>query len=210
MPNKCPLCKSSAKIFYQSKKRLYHQCKTCKGIFVDERLIPDFETEKKRYLEHNNDINNSGYQKFVSPITSAILNNFTTTDTGLDFGAGTGPVISKILRDNHYSIELYDPFFHDNKDLLNNKFNYIACCEVIEHFHFPEKEFQLLKRLLKPGGKLYCMTSIYNDQINFHTWFYKNDITHVFIYQKETLEWIQKEIGFSKITFDENLIVFVN
>ena len=149
-----------------------------------------------------------GYQKFVSPITSAILRDYSQNDKGLDFGAGTGPVVSKILNDNKYSINQYDPFFHNYPDLLEKKYNYIACCEVIEHLYHPKKEFLMLKNLLAQGGRLYIMTSLYDDSINFKTWNYKDDCTHVFIYQKETLLWIKEELGFSTLTIAGRLITF--
>jgi len=205
----CPLCEGESTVFYQHKTRLYHQCKTCKGIFVDPSLIPDSIHEKSRYEEHQNDVNDEGYQKFVSPITNAILNNYSPLDKGLDFGAGTGPVIAKILREQDYQIALYDPFFHYFPNLLNQTYDYIACCEVIEHFHFPAKEFDLLKSLLRKGGTLYCMTDIYDNSIDFHQWYYKNDITHVFIYQKETLEWIKETYGFLKLTVKDRLVTLI-
>jgi len=206
--NLCPLCSSNSHIFYEYKKRKYHQCDNCFGIFVDKSLIPDNKEEKSRYEEHHNDVENAGYQKFVSPITKNILQDFTTQSKGLDFGAGTGPVISKILNDNNFNIELYDPFFHNHPELLKKKYNYIACCEVIEHFHYPKKEFILLKSLLKKDAKLYCMTDIYNENIDFHKWYYKNDLTHVFIYHKKTIEWIRDNIGFNDVVIDNRLIVF--
>ena len=208
MKNLCPLCQSRGKQFYSFKTRLYNKCIHCKGIFVDRSLVPDPDAEKKRYLEHINDVEDSGYQKFVLPITSAILKQYTPAHKGLDFGAGTGPVISKLLKDKDYTVQLYDPFFHKNTELLKNTYDYIVCCEVIEHFHHPFDEFQLLKKLLKTKGKLFCMTNIYNQNIDFHTWHYKNDPTHVFIYQKPTLYWIQKEVGFSDLSIDDRLIVF--
>lgn len=176
---------------------------------MDESLIPDFETEKQRYLSHNNDIEDIHYQQFVSPIVEAVLGDFPPDNKGLDFGAGTGPVISKMLTDKNYDIKLYDPFFHNYPLLLEEHFDYIVCCEVIEHFHQPLKEFQLLKKILNRPGVLYCMTSLYHPGINFHSWFYKNDLTHVFIYQEETLEWIQHEIGFTKLMLNKNLIKFI-
>jgi SAM-dependent methyltransferase len=208
--NTCPLCSSESTIFFQRKERLYHQCSNCSGIFVDKALLPEPTKEKQRYKEHNNDVENEGYQKFVSPITSAILKSFSENHIGLDFGAGTGPVIAKILNDNNYNIKLYDPFFHNIPELLNEKYNYIACCEVMEHFHNPFKEFKLLKRLLKPNGKLFCLTHIYHVGIPFANWYYKNDPTHVFIYQKETLAWIKKEFGFSKMEIEGNFIWFTS
>ena len=163
-----------------------------------------------RYKEHNNDIEDEKYQKFVSPISSSIMRDFTHNNKGLDFGAGTGPVISKILKDNDFLIEQYDPFFHNYPDLLEEKYDYIACCEVMEHFHNPKKEFGLLKKLLLQDGKLYCMTDIYNKNINFHNWYYKNDPTHVFIYHKETVNWIKEKFGFLNVTIEDRLVTYFN
>jgi SAM-dependent methyltransferase len=206
----CPLCNSTSKVFYQYKKRLYHQCDNCFGIFVDNSLILDRNAEKLRYEEHNNDVNDANYQQFVSPITDAILSKHNKSDQGLDFGAGTGPVIAKVLGDNNYNISLYDPFFQNQPELLEDKYDYIACCEVIEHFHEPYKEFGLLKRLLKKGALLYCMTDLYNEDVDFHKWYYKNDPTHVFIYPKKTIHWLQKEFAFFNVTIAGRLITFSN
>jgi hypothetical protein len=52
------------------------------------------------------------------------------------------------------------------------------------------------------------MTDIYNENIDFHKWYYKNDLTHVFIYHKKTIEWIKNNIGFDDVFIDERLIVF--
>ena len=166
--------------------------------------------KKKRYKEHINDVEDKNYQKFVSPITSGIMNDFLTEHLGLDFGAGTGPVISKILTDNNYKIKQYDPFFSNFPELLvEKKYDYIACCEVIEHFHNPKKEFKLLKSLLKKDGKLYCMTELYNEGTTpFKNWYYMNDKTHVFIYHKDTINWITEEFEFSDVVIDGKLIVF--
>ncbi len=206
--NNCPLCGEESQVFYSYKSRLYHQCNHCKGIFVDSQLLPNIEDEKSRYQEHQNDVEDKGYQKFVSPITSSILKEFTAQHKGLDFGAGTGPVIAKVLKDHKFSIKLYDPIFHHHPKLLQEKYDYIACCEVIEHFHHPKTEFVLLRNLLNEKGGLFCMTDIYDSTIDFHLWYYKNDPTHVFIYQKETLEWIKEELGFLKMEIQGRLISF--
>lgn len=206
--NNCPLCDNSGVLYHKTKRRLYYRCNTCYGIFINEALRPNPETEKARYEEHNNDIEDKKYQKFVSPITTAIMRDFSQSDTGLDFGAGTGPVISKILDDNNFQIKQYDPFFHHFPDLLKSKYDYIACCEVIEHFHSPHKEFALLKKLLKPDGKLYCMTDIYDENTVLQNWYYLNDPTHVFIYHSNTLRWIKEEFNFSDLLIEERLITF--
>lgn len=204
----CPLCTNSGTVFYTFNTSLYFQCTNCSGIYMDEKLRPDQKEEKIRYEEHFNDVENLGYQNFVSPITNAVLENFNKSDKGLDFGSGTGPVISKILNDNDYSIVQYDPFFHNFPEILSDRYNYIVCCEVMEHFYHPKKEFELLYQLLLPHGKLYCMTDLWDETIDFHQWYYKNDQTHVFIYTKETVQWIQKNLGFTKVIIDGRLLTF--
>ncbi len=186
----------------------YLICDTCGGIVKDESKLLSSEDERNRYLKHENDVNDLGYQNFTAPITNAVLRDFNADNTGLDFGAGPSSVISKILRDHNYNILEYDPFFYFDKNLLNQKFDYLVCCEVMEHFYKPAEEFRLLKSLLKPNGKLYCMTHLYDPTINFEKWYYRNDATHVFIYQQETITFIQKEFEFSEVVIDNRLITF--
>jgi hypothetical protein len=159
---------------------------------------------------HNNDVNDQAYRKFVSPITDAIKKDFVQEDMGLDFGAGPGPVISRVLSDCGFHIEQYDPFFFNIPELLDRKYHYLACCEVIEHFFNPEKEFALLKKLLLSGGKLYCMTDLFSEDKIFETWYYKDDPTHVFFYQAKTLLWIKERFGFQKMETNGRLIAFCN
>ena len=45
---------------------------------------------------------------------------------------------------------------------------------------------------LNKNGVLLIMTLLYNENIDFKSWFYKNDPTHVFIYRKETIEFIAR------------------
>jgi 2-polyprenyl-3-methyl-5-hydroxy-6-metoxy-1,4-benzoquinol methylase len=92
--------------------------------------------------------------------------------------------------------------------LLEAKYDFIVCCEVIEHFHNPRKEFLLLRKLLFPKGKLYCATNLYTNEIDFSQWYYKNDFTHTFFYATETIEWIKKKLSFSSATIDNRLITF--
>jgi SAM-dependent methyltransferase len=113
-----------------------------------------------------------------------------------------------MLRDNEYDVQEYDPFFANHPEALEKKYDYIACCEVMEHFHTPKKEFELLFNLLKPGGKLYCKTDLFSESKNFDSWGYKNDPTHVFFYHQKSILWIQKNIGFTSVKIDGRLIVF--
>ena len=199
----CQLCNAKSTIFYKDE---FYKCSCCKAIFRPKEKLLDNEKEKQRYDSHTNDANDLGYQNFVKPITNSILNEFKSADIGLDFGCGKDSPIVKILEENSYKIAKYDIFFYDDKEILEQKYDYIACCEVIEHFYTPKKEFELLKSLLKDSGVLYLMTGIYSDEMDFSKWWYKNDLTHVFIYTKETLYWIKKEFGFKDIKIEKNFI----
>ncbi len=204
----CPLCNSQSSNFLKDKFRNYFLCSKCKAIFVDKTNLPDEKSEHSRYEEHNNDVNDIRYQEFVKPIVNKVFANYSTINKGLDYGAGNGPVISKLLMDKKYQIKQYDPFYSNYPELLKDRYDYIVCCEVIEHFHYPAKDFELLKNMLIENGKLYVMTSIYNKDIDFKTWFYKNDKTHVIFYQVETLNYICEQFGFSDLKIEGNFIVF--
>ncbi len=202
---KCPLCQGASQAVYDN---LFYRCKECTGIFrvKEEHLTP--EKEKQRYDLHNNDIFDKRYQNFVSPIVEAVKNDYEPTAHGLDFGCGPGPVISKMLTDAKYQLEQYDPFYAPQKNLLTKQFDYIVCCEVIEHFRNPNKEFATLSKLLEPDGRLYCMTDLYRDDQDFKDWGYKDDQTHLYFYTKTCLEWIKNYFEFSTLVIDKRLIVF--
>ena len=206
----CPLCNSIATLFCEKPKHLFYKCNTCDGIFRPKDTFLTAEEEKEHYEKHNNDVFDERYQAFVSPIVNAVLHDFTAEAKGLDFGSGTGPVIAKMLTDKGFQVQNYDLFFANELSLLKEKYDYVSCCEVMEHFHHPYQEFELLKSLLLPKGKLYCKTAVYNHQKPFENWYYKDDFTHVFIYQPKTLEWIQKNLRFSKVSVYDKLIVFEN
>jgi len=206
----CPLCHTNNNIFFlKQEHHVFYCCKICDAKYRDISNYITAKAEKERYKLHNNDVDDKSYQNFVSPIVNYITANFDSNlSIGIDFGAGTGPVITKLLEEKNYTISVYDPFFHPNKSVLEKKYDYIVCCEVIEHFKSPKKEFVLLKKLLKSKGKIVCMTHLYENSINFKNWYYKNDPTHIFIYTKKTIGWIKENFGFSKLEINNRLIVF--
>lgn len=209
MDNPCRLCGGKTEVFFkENNNREFVECKICRGI----QLLPEFfisaSAEEERYLTHNNDVEDIRYQNFVSPITSAVSADFTTKHTGLDYGCGTGPVATAELEKKGYTVKLYDPFFYPDTRVLKNSYDFIICCEVMEHFYEPKKEFTRLFHLLNPKGKLYCKTSLYSEEIDFKNWYYKNDPTHVFFYTEKTLKWIKENLDFEKVAIFPELIVF--
>ena len=204
----CSLCNCTTQEFEIANDREYVQCKGCKAILLSPENYITPQAEKFRYILHNNDVNDPGYIRFVSPVVKQIKSDFSPESKGLDFGCGTGPVITSELNKSGFQVALYDPYFQPNKDVLKNRFDFIICCEVMEHFKHPLQEFKLLRSLLNENGKLYCKTEIWNEAINFQNWQYKNDKTHVFFYNKESLEWIRNNLKFSDLEIADNFIVF--
>lgn len=193
---------------------IYFICYTCGAYVKDIRLYVSYLEEKARYEKHNtryekhnNDVSDVHYQKFTSPITEAILLNHSKEELGLDYGCGTGPVISKQLIDRGFQVNLFDPFFYPDQDYLNYQYYYIFSCEVFEHFHQPKQEIQKLLKLLKPNGKLYIMTHLYDDKTDFINWYYRNDPTYVFIFTKKTFEYIASHYNLNIEKSTERLII---
>lgn len=197
---RCILCQTTmTKDLGNIQDIVYHQCNNCHIIFKSTDYFLDAATERDRYLLHNNDVNDPNYQKFVDPIIQAVLRNFDTNSKGLDYGAGTAPVITDMLLKKGFDIKKYDPFFHPDTSVLSKYFDFIVCCEVVEHFHNPSREFELLYRLLKPNGMIFCMTELRPDLNKFSEWYYKNDPTHVIFYSEKSMHWIKANYGFSEV-----------
>lgn len=201
---KCTLCLTQLQEKIDDE---YYDCPVCRAFVKDTSLYPDEENEKLRYLTHNNDVNDTGYQKFTSPVTNYILDHYLKDHTGLDFGCGTGPVITKMLQESGYQVFQFDPYFANYPENLERTYDYIAACEVVEHFYDPRKEFKKLFDLLNTNGSLVIMTHLFEDSLDFKTWYYRKDPTHVFIYRRETFDYIFKEFGFMECIIEKRLIV---
>ncbi|MDZ7607001.1 MAG: class I SAM-dependent methyltransferase [Cyclobacteriaceae bacterium] len=203
----CTLCDT---LLTKMVDEYYFICSTCGAYVKDKKYFIDNTREKERYEEHNNDVADVGYQNFTSPITNAILKNHNKQQLGLDYGCGTGPVIAKQLKDKDYQVKLFDPYFYPVYDYLNHQYDYIFSCEVFEHFNQPKLEIEKLVRLLKPEARLYIMTHLYNPDINFTNWYYRNDPTHVFIYTLKTIEFIVLKYSLTLEKISDRLIIAKN
>lgn len=204
----CPLClQSEIESSFTNFNRTFYECGICHLIFVDPSHFLDRESEKRRYETHQNDVLDPGYQKFVTPLFESIKIKVKPEKRGLDFGAGTGPVLTKLLRDSGYEVELYDPFFHPNRSALEKTYDFVFASEVVEHFYYPRKDFSLLGSLLLPAGFLFLMTLIMTEETPRESWFYLKDPTHVCTYSIKTFEWMKNHYGFSKLEVLEPRVV---
>jgi hypothetical protein len=187
--------------------RVYHPCTGCGSVFMERKDHLSLEAERARYEKHSDDIYDPGYRRYVLPIVEAVLSEMPPGGKGLDFGSGRGAIVSTMLGEKGFSLERYDPFFFPDPVVLEGRYDYIACCEVVEHFRDPRKEFEMLRGLLNDGGKLFIMTLIMGSFADFSSWYYKDDETHVFFYSKQSFAWIRSNLGFGDLKIDGRVIV---
>ena len=83
----------------------------------------------------------------------------------------------------------------------DNFFDTIYNKSFIEHFYYPENLFSEFHRILKPGGKIICLTP---DWETIFKTFYE-DITHRTPFTKKSLEDINEISGFKNIKVEKFL-----
>jgi SAM-dependent methyltransferase len=203
----CGLCSGKLEQFLLFRDIQYHRCLNCNAVLMDSGYYPSSAAEKERYDQHNNDPADPGYRRFVTPLVNKIKELFNPDASGLDYGAGSGPVVAAMLKEAGYKVALYDPFYWTDPQALSSSYDFIVCCEVIEHFHSPLAEFKKLGALLNPGGAIFCMTELFSLAVDFVNWHYKNDPTHVFFYHRDSLQWIKNHLGFKTLSIDGRLII---
>ncbi len=167
--------------------KTYYQCRQCDYLFLDPRFRLTAVAEKARYELHNNDVRDAGYQAFVTPMKNEVTKIFGTKSIGLDYGSGTDSAISFLLTNENYTINKYDPLFNSDTCVLSaSSYDFVLVCEVAEHLYAPAAEFKKIFSLLKPGGAVFVMTSLLSPAIDFPTWSYRRDETHVGFFSAKT------------------------
>lgn len=211
MFNSCPLCLSdSIAIYFQNKSRSYLQCNQCDLVFVPENQHLNTDSEKAIYDLHQNYATDAKYRLFLSRLVIPLLEDLKPNSNGLDFGSGPGDaVLSLMMAESGHTMDLYDPYYAQFAENLAKKYDFISCCEVVEHFRQPAHEFNRLFRLLKPKGRIGIMTKLVKNAEAFSNWHYKNDFTHICFFSIKTIEWLAdyyqckvKFIGNDVIIFD--------
>lgn len=206
----CLLCSAPSQLYHTHFKlddQRYYRCLKCYSVAMHPQHYLSHELEKARYLTHNNDVNDPGYQKFVRPVIQAVTTYTQNHHRGLDYGAGTGPVITKLLREQGYSMTTYDPFFIPNAEVLNTTYDFIVCSEVVEHFHKPQHEFARFHRLLSPNGLLVIKTELLTPEIDFPNWYYINDPTHTIFYSPDGIRWLFNQYSLKNIDISRRLVI---
>ena len=205
----CPLCSNQKIGFkFENKRRIFNQCSSCKLIFVPSNYFPDSKSELAHYEMHENSPEDLGYRNFLNQFVNPFKKYINVTMSGLDYGSGPCPTLSVMLGELEFSVENYDPYFLNDISKLSSTYDFVTCTEVVEHFYDPIREFGKLFSLVKPNGVLGVMTQFHNDTTDFKTWYYKEDITHVHFYSRETLEFIATHFNAEINFYGKNVAIF--
>lgn len=205
----CIVCRSDDTQSFKTKdQKTYWDCNNCFAKYLDKDFYLDKDSEKSRYLEHQNEIGDPAYIKFLSKLIDPLRVKLNLNDRGLDFGCGHGPALAEMLRLEGFSMDLYDPFFFPNKDIFSNKYNFITCTETAEHFFNPNTEFETLNSLLLPGAWLGVMTTFLTDNNLFNDWYYRRDPAHVVFYSRRTFEVIAEQMNWDMEVPQKDVVLF--
>ncbi len=204
----CPLCYSKAKFFLEKGKREYWLCSTCSLISIPAKYFLSGKDEVKRYLEHENSMENTGYVDMFRQKIDVVKKVCPEARTVLDYGCGYEPVLKKLLDQEGYNAEGYDPnFFPDIQ--LKDQYDIIMSTETFEHLKQPGKELAALVPRLSPEGYLAVMTRFYPGKASlpgredFENWYYNRDPTHIAFYCSDTFSWIAESFGLQVVFNNE-------
>lgn len=204
----CPLCASrSCQFFAEDKRRSYQQCGVCALVFVTSDYLLSANSEKSEYDLHQNNPNDLRYRRFLSRLVEPLQAQLQPEDKGLDFGCGPGPTLSVVMAESGWQMDLYDPFYCNNRTVFDRQYEFITATEVIEHLYQPGTCLSEVWAMLKPGGMLALMTKLLIDKEAFMNWHYKNDPTHVCFYSQQTLMYLAK-IWQANIEFVASDVIF--
>tara|TARA_Y100000310_G_scaffold274874_1_gene291159 strand:- start:2977 stop:3525 length:549 start_codon:yes stop_codon:yes gene_type:complete len=167
----------------------------CDLAFVPKPFHLDLESERERYLMHENDPDDPRYRAFLAQLWTVLKPLLRPGSNGLDYGSGPGPALVAIAREDGFEMTAYDPHFAPNVSSLDRTYDFVTCTETAEHFASPAEEFARLTGLLEPDGILGVMTSMLDDRSAFPSWHYLRDPTHLAFYSSTTMLWIAERHG---------------
>lgn len=205
----CPLCLHSEDPFERiegRKNEFFWLCPVCSLLFRPLEDHISVSEEKKRYLTHNNSLENKGYVEFLLRPYELAAPYLVAGHKLLDYGCGYNPVFTKLMQERSHLCDYYDPIFFPEGIRQPTYFN-IFCIETAEHFNDPLENFEKLDNHLESGGVLTVMTDMWEDQEQIPGWHYIKDNTHVSFYHFDTMKWIAGRFNWQILATDQNRIV---
>jgi hypothetical protein len=198
IPNPCNICNSETEALAHPKNGLvYHSCKRCEFIFLDQKHRISKEEEFTIYSHHNNSIEDSRYVAYFKAfLADAFFPYQRKPGKGLDFGSGPSPVLSQILeRDYGIQTDIYDKYYATERVYEGKTYEFITSTEVVEHLEDPLQYFTLFKEHTKAGGFIAIMTLFHNgNKDDFFNWHYIRDRSHISFYTEKTMAYIADKL----------------
>ncbi|MDC9714317.1 MAG: class I SAM-dependent methyltransferase [Gammaproteobacteria bacterium] len=207
----CPLCHfEKIQPYYQNKGVSYLSCGQCDLVFIPKAYHLSDSEEKLRYDAHHNNPDDRRYQAFLSQVFDPVMAHIGASANGLDFGSGPGPTLSLMFEKQGHQVDLFDKFYANNPTIFSNQYDFITATEVFEHLSDPKFELNRLFSTLKKGGVLAIMTQMITKEVDFSTWYYKNDPTHICFFSKQTMRYLAQQWGVKVKFFANNVVLFVS
>jgi hypothetical protein len=177
----------------------YFHCGICDLRFKDPAHHLSPALEKARYDLHQNEAGDVRYQAYMRPI-AAWIEQHCPEGQGLDFGCGKTPMLKNLL--SRHQMDWFDPYFHPDAGYKQKKYDFVAAIETVEHFYRPALDWEHMRTLLAPNGGLAAVTALFRESMDFASWYYRLDPTHVCFYSSRTFEWLRDHFGFRHYTTD--------
>jgi len=194
----CPVCsEADGRSFDVIDGKQYWRCPTCAATWLDAVHHLSSADEYAHYLNHENDVSDPGYRGFLARLADPLLGVLPPGAKGLELGCGPGPALAAMLTEAGHQMTLWDPFFEDHPEVLEQQYDFVTCTEVLEHLRQPLETFETFKRLIRPGGWLGLMTCFQTDDAAFAGWHYRKDPTHIVFYKAETIDFIADRLGWN-------------
>ena len=211
MPS-CPICSFGGFERFCTSPEGWHyrKCPFCGFVQMERESRMSSTEEKKRYLLHDNSIENTGYVNWLERFLSFALEDLNaagtavgTADKGriLDFGSGPEPVMALLLRNRGLPVETEDPYFAPGR--REGPFSLILSVEVFEHLADPVAVLDDLSRRLAFGGAV-CLSTEFlpPDEELFVSWHYRTDPTHISFFSRRSLELLAETAGMRMVDDD--------
>ncbi|MEI8347453.1 MAG: class I SAM-dependent methyltransferase [Pseudomonadota bacterium] len=219
MTSHCILCSGTqVSLFNQvidvgiDNKKNYFSCEECQLIFLDQQHWTSTQQEKVRYDLHQNRPECPGYREHLERLLLPLYPLINCHDLGLDYGCGPYPLLGQLFEAHGltHPMKNYDPFYAPDTTVLNQKYHFVTCNEVAEHFRDPKEEWKKLTRMLLPRGLIGISTNWWQhqDSKKFSDWYYRRDPTHLCFYRMATLKYLADKFSLEIVVAEHPIIIF--
>lgn len=137
-----------------------------------------------------------------------MIDRIAANSNGLDFGSGPGPLLKLMFEEQGHTMSIFDSFYAPGSEVFDSKYDFITATEVVEHLHKPLVELDRLWTCLQPQGYLGVMTSLNLPDLNFSTWHYIKDETHVVFFAPQTMIWLANRWDAKLEVIGDSVVIF--